>query len=901
MASKLLLIDGSSLMYRAFYGLGRAGFTNKDGLPTGALFGFIRMLEVAMREEAPTHILVAFDAGKVTFRTEKYEDYKGNRASMPEELVEQVPYFWKLLKAMGIKVYQQSMVEADDIIGTLAHTADEKKIETVIMTGDKDMLQLVSDQVMVAINKSGATTVQRYTPSSFQEEYGITPSQFIDVKALAGDSSDNYKGVTGVGMKTALNLIQTYGDLQNLYAHVDEMKKSKRKENLIAEKEEAFRCQDLARIRTGINFEEDLSVEALKWVNQSTKDLADLYTYLGFSSYLAGLPKETKDLFSGIVTEQEAKDYRYKGQVVEITADNLSEVTRLKEAILYPVSLEENYQVAPVEVLMVAKRHLSEEMAEEEKLYLIPPALVRGDLPKDLADWLQGASFSTYDAKRLWVMAKWQLNWPWVTVKEDALLEAYIAQTTASDPDPAVASDRLGLGHFSTDDAVYGTGVKRHLPDKEQLYPHLGAKMSAIRLLLDRLPEQLKELEQWTLVTDMELPLAAVLARMEIEGIKLNRQTLEELGENFALRIHSLEEEIYEAAGESFNLNSPKQLGVVLFEKLQLPVIKKTKTGYSTAADVLDKLVDSHPIVPKLLAYRQLAKLQSTYVEGLKEAQSDDGRIHCRFIQTLTQTGRLSSADPNLQNIPIKTPEGREIRRAFEPDDAESVLLSSDYSQIELRVLAHMSGDKAMQEAFLNGEDIHTETAMRIFKKTKEEVTPLDRRHAKAVNFGIVYGISDYGLSQNLGISRKKAKAFIDSYLATYPNIHAFMEQVVASAKEKGYVETLYGRRRYLPDIRSKNFNQRSFAERMAMNSPIQGTAADILKVAMVNIDKVLREKGYRTKILVQVHDELVLNVPKAELDVMKQLIPDLMQEAIQLAVPLISETSYGATWYEAK
>ncbi|RLK64130.1 DNA polymerase I [Atopobacter sp. AH10] len=900
MGAKLLLIDGSSLMYRAFYGMGQARMTNQEGLPTGALFAFVRMLEVVMRQEQPSHILVAFDAGKVTFRTEKFEDYKKNRASMPEELVEQVPYFWKMLEAMGIKVYEQANIEADDIIGTLSERANAKGLETLIMTGDRDMLQLVKEHVTVAINKSGATVTDRYTPESFQEEYGIKPIQFIDVKALAGDSSDNYKGVTGVGQKTALTLIQTYGDLDNLYAHVDEMKKSKRKDNLIAEKDEAYKCQDLARIRTAIDFEEDLSFDAIKWNNKSTKDLADLWTYLGFSSYLDGLPKETKDLFSGQITGQVKRQSTYEGRMVEIKADNIDLLTSLDQAILYTVSLKENYQVEPVEAIIAAPRLIKE--GKEDVLYIIKPDLVKEDCPKAFKDWLSSAKFSTYDAKRLWVTARRHFNWPWLTIEEDALLEAYIAKTTASDPDPAQTVLRLDLGHFSTDDEIYGTGVKRHIPEKDVFYTHLGAKMTAIRLLLDQLPTKLKELSQWQLVTDMELPLAAVLARMEIKGIKLNRETLEQLGVDFTHRIADLEADIYQEAGEKFNLNSPKQLGSILFEKLHLPVIKKTKTGYSTAADVLEKLENKHPIIGKLLDYRQLSKLQSTYVEGLEEAQSPDGRIHCRFIQTLTQTGRLSSADPNLQNIPVKTKEGREIRRAFEPDDDNSVLLSSDYSQIELRVLAHMSGDQAMQEAFREGEDIHTETAMRVFKKaSKDEVTPLDRRHAKAVNFGIVYGISDYGLSQNLNISRKRAKEFIDNYLATYPGIQSFMTEVVDKAKEKGYVETLYGRRRYLPDLLSKNFNQRSFAERMAMNSPIQGTAADILKVAMVKIDEVLREKNYKTAILLQVHDELVLNVPKNELDVMVKLIPQLMEEAIDLAVPLISETNYGATWYEAK
>ncbi|WP_025728881.1 DNA polymerase I [Atopobacter phocae] len=892
---KLLLVDGSSLMFRAFYAIMNIqSFKTSSGLHTNALFGFVRMLQTVMQIEQPTHVLVAFDAGRTTFRTEKYAEYKGGRKSMPDEMREQLPYFSQLLDAMGIVHYRLDQYEADDIIGTLAHQANAMQMETVILTGDRDLIQLVNEYVRVDITKSGVSELETHTVASLKETMGLRPEQLIDVKALQGDSSDNYKGVTGIGPKTALQLIQTYETLENLYEHVDDMKKSKRKENLQNEKEVAFLAQDLARIRIDAPLDEMITVDRLQLVDQSTSKLIELYRQLNFNQFLQQMPETTLQLWqSEAMAASSAANTTVNNPFTWLEAGDLNRLTALEEVVLWIESLNENYQTGALEAVCfydVATKEtygLSIELAQSEPV----------------KKWLEDVTIQTFDAKRHWVLAERFMGWPVLTIERDALLEAYITHTDSAHFDPNVTLNQLKDEHYETNESFYGKGAKQKIPaDRDKWGAFLAQKMHVIAELLSFLPAQLEQLEQWDLVHNMELPLARVLAKMEIEGIKLNEATLSDLEATFGERLDELEATIQSYATEPFNVKSTKQLGEVLFEQLKLPVIKKTKTGYSTAADVLEKLQGEHPIIDSILTYRMLSKLQSTYVAGLKEAQQSDGRIHTRFIQTLTQTGRLSSADPNLQNIPIRTAEGRLIRQALEPNEPDSVLLASDYSQIELRVLAHISQDQAMQAAFMHGDDIHTLTAMKVFhKESLSEVTALERRQAKAVNFGIVYGISDYGLSQNLNIPRKTAKTFIDNYLKTYPQVEQFMKDVVVEAREKGYVETLFNRRRYLPDLHSSNFNVRSFAERTAMNSPIQGTAADIIKIAMIQIDRHLTEQNYKTTMLLQVHDELVFNVPEDELEEMQRLIPQWMQSAVELAIPLISDTSYGATWYDAK
>ncbi|MGO3169501.1 MAG: DNA polymerase I [Bavariicoccus seileri] len=893
--AKIILIDGSSLMFRAFFAIRNLdSFTNRSGLHTNALYGFHDMLQRVMEKERPTHGLVAFDASRTTFRTEMLADYKGGRSSMPEELKEQVPYFNKMLDAMGLKHFELVNYEADDIIGTLAERAAADGFEVVVVSGDKDLTQLAAPRIRVDITKSGVKELKTYTVESFKEEMGIAPKQLIDVKAFSGDTSDNYRGVTGVGEKTALQLVQTYGSVEGVYDHIDDMKKSKRKENLIKEKKEAFLCKSLATIMLDAPLPKELTLSHLKLESKPTTSLKQFYEQMNFSRFLRELPETTDELWVNLDERDIKETMSDQPTVVSewLGKDHLTTLEKVKKPVLYVETLAENYHVGELVAAVVFDQ-------ETQKAYGLKKEILS---EKEIVDWLKQTEVVTFDAKRLWVLANRRLGWPEIAVSMDTLLGAYILDVNSSNFDPAVTADRLGLAVIPTNDEVYGRGAKQKVPDEAVLLTHLAQKAQVISQLSEQLPERLKEKKQWDLLNTIEMPTAKVLSGMEIDGITVDPDRLNELGEDFKHRLDDLEAAIYRAAGETFNINSTKQLGEVLFDRLELPVIKKTKTGYSTAADVLDKLKGKHPIIDYILDYRMLAKLQSTYITGLKEAREKDGKIHTRYVQTLTQTGRLSSTDPNLQNIPIRTDAGRQIRRAFVPSAEDHVILSSDYSQIELRVLAHISDDQAMQEAFIHHQDIHTTTAMKVFHvATPDEVTPLQRRHAKAVNFGIVYGISDYGLSQNLGISRPEARKFIDTYLATYPQISQFMHEIVEKARETGFVETLFGRRRYLPDITSSNFNKRSFAERTAMNSPIQGTAADIIKIAMIRVAKALKEEQLETKMLLQVHDELVFDVPNNELEQVKKLVPELMASAAELKVPLVSEVAYGKTWYDAK
>lgn len=882
---KLLLIDGNSVAFRAFYALYRQldRFTSPDGLHTNAIFTFKNMLDAIMKQTDPSNVLVAFDAGKVTFRTKMYQDYKGGRQKTPSELSEQLPVIREMLKDLGIKSYELKNYEADDIIGTLSKMGEEAGYTVDIVTGDRDLTQLASDKTTVLITKNGVGDTEAYTPEHMKEVNGVTPTEFIDMKALMGDNSDNYPGVTKVGPKTASRLIQKYGSVENLYEHVDEMKKSKLKENLINDKDKAFLAKKLATIDRDSPVEVTLADTKLEEPN--IEDLRNLYERLGFKKFLAELG------VSGVSAgKQESEKYEYQ----ELTKENISELGKIneKEVTFYLAMLGDNYHLAPLEGFS---------LKVGDKIYVSKDVVLLQETP--LRQMLEDKKIkkNVFDIKRTYVGLH-RLDIDAEGLDYDMLLASYLVNNENNSNDLGEVAHLYDDYSVKTDLEVYGKGKKKAVPEDDEFFEHLAAKVAVIEKLKQPLLEKLKDHEQDDLYETIEIPVAFVLAKMEITGIKVEASVLNQLGNDFVLKLQELEHKIYQQAGEEFNLNSPKQLGHILFEKLNLPPIKKTKTGYSTSVEVLEQLKMKSPIVSEILDYRQIAKIQNTYVKGLLECIQPDGRIHTRYLQTLTATGRLSSVDPNLQNIPTRTDEGKQIRKAFVPSTKDGYIFSCDYSQVELRVLAHVSGDEHMQEAFKSGYDIHAHTAMKIFHlDSPDEVTPLMRRHAKAVNFGIVYGISDYGLSKNLGISRKQAKTFIDNYFEQYPQIKDYMDKAIKEAREKGYAETIMHRRRYLPDIHSKNFNVRSFAERTAINSPIQGSAADIIKIAMINMQKKLDELHLKTKMVLQVHDELIFDVPKAELDTIKKIVPEVMQSAVTLDVPLIADSNWGHNWYDAK
>lgn len=875
--NKLLLIDGSSVAFRAFFALYNQidRFKNANGLHTNAIYGFNLMLDHMMKRIEPTHILVAFDAGKTTFRTEMYADYKAGRAKTPDEFREQFPFIRQMLDAMGVKHYELAQYEADDIIGTLDKMAERTDIpfDVTIVSGDKDLIQLTDENTVVEISKKGVAEFEEFTPAYLMEKMGITPAQFIDLKALMGDKSDNIPGVTKIGEKTGLKLLIEYGSLDGIYENIDSMKASKMKENLIADKEQAFLSRTLATIDTNAPIE--IGLDDLIYEGPKVEELGQFYDDMGFKQLRAQL---------GTSAEEEVSAVEFQ-TVTELTEDMLR-----ADQFFYFEILGENYHREDLVGLA---------WGDKEQIYVGGPELLDSPI---LRDFLEKHTIKTYDFKRGKVLlARHGLDLPLASF--DSRLAKYLLSTVEDNAITTIAN-LYGQTRLVPDEVVYGKGAKLALPERAEYFPHLANKLQVLIETESVMLEKLKENQQVSLLFDMELPLAHVLAKMEITGIKVQKETLQTMQAENEVLIEQLTKEIYELAGQEFNINSPKQLGTILFEDMGLPLeyTKKTKTGYSTAVDVLERLAPIAPVVSKILDYRQITKLQSTYVIGLQEAILEDGKIHTRYVQDLTQTGRLSSTDPNLQNIPVRLEQGRLIRKAFVPSLEDSVLLASDYSQIELRVLAHISQDEHLIEAFKRGDDIHTSTAMRVFGIEKaEDVTANDRRNAKAVNFGVVYGISDFGLSNNLGITRKEAKDYIDTYFERFPGIKNYMETIVREARDKGFVETIYKRRRELPEINSRNFNVRNFAERTAINSPIQGSAADILKVAMINLDKAIEEAGLSTRMLLQVHDEIVLEVPKAELETVKKLVKETMESAIALSVPLIADENDGQTWYEAK
>lgn len=873
----MMLIDGNSIAYRAFFALPL--LNNDKGIHTNAIYGFTMMLNKMIEDEKPTHILVAFDAGKTTFRHETFKEYKGGRQKTPPELSEQFPFIRELLDAYDICRYELPNYEADDIIGTLSLEAEKEGFEVKIISGDKDLTQLASSQTTVNITRKGITDIEVYTPDHILEKYGLTPDKIIDMKGLMGDSSDNIPGIPGVGEKTALKLLHEFGTVENVLNSIDKVAGKKLKEKLEEHKELAIISKQLATITREAPVE--IKLEDIEYSGFDVNKVIHIYKELGFQSLLDKLGETNSP-----VEEQVYEDASFE-IVEEVTEDIFS-----KENAFYLEIIEENYQRADIIGFSISN--------EKGNFFIETEKALTSPVFKKWAENSQSKK-SVFDAKRS-IVALYKKGIDLNGIDFDLLIASYILNPGDQGEDVAAIVKRELGTHIQPDETFYGKGAKKAVPAVEKLSQHLASKSQALYSLKEKMMIELEENKQLELLEEMELPLSIILAQMEVEGVKVDKATLQSMQIEIAARLDEIESHIHQLAGEAFNINSPKQLGIILFEKLQLPVIKKTKTGYSTSADILEKLESKHDIIKKILEYRQLGKLQSTYIEGLlKVIDKKTSKVNTRFNQALTQTGRLSSTDPNLQNIPIRLEEGRKIRQAFVPSEEGWSIFAADYSQIELRVLAHIAGDEGLIEAFRSDMDIHTKTAMDVFGVSAEEVTSNMRRQAKAVNFGIVYGISDYGLSQSLGITRKDAAQFIERYLESFPGVQEYMGSIVREAKEKGYVTTLLNRRRYLPEITSRNFNLRSFAERTAMNTPIQGSAADIIKLAMINMSERLRKEKLKTRLLLQVHDELIFEVPPEEIEILKVIVPEEMEQALPLEVPLKVDYSYGPTWYHAK
>lgn len=874
MSRTFILIDGSSLLYRAFYALPL--LKSARGQYTNAVYGFTTMLVKLIGEVKPDALVVAFDKGKVTFRNEMYPEYKAQRKSAPPELAEQFPLIREVLSIMGVRVFEEAGFEADDIIGTFACRASRAGFQVKVVTGDRDALQLIDDNIRVLLTRKGITEIETMDKVALKDKFGVTPEQIIDLKGLMGDTSDNIPGVPGVGEKTAGKLISEFGSVENVLANLDKVSGPKLRETLKNNADLARLSKKLATIVC------DLPLEFIP------------ENYI-FSPNI----EKTREIF----TELEFK----------------SLITRLKEIV--PGASDEPVQVTQsLPEVSIAEteqniRELIEEVAKPGILAYYP--LLSGHVPKVVIDGV-GLAFGE---RQVYISAGtpgWdelmqtllQRVYP-VVVYDSKLVTGFIVK---NGKEQFSAIFDVGLAAYLLDPTANDYSITRlselylkyqnNWQEKQVAHEPAFAAWAAGSLLklYPVMQQTLKEAELTALLEEIEMPLAAVLSQMEMSGIKVDREHLKLINADIAGKVEKLLEEIYITAGEEFNVNSPKQLGQILFEKLKLPVIKKTKTGYSTDAEVLEKLTGEHPLINYLLEYRLLSKLKSTYLDTMDSLiHAQTGRIHTSFNQTVTATGRLSSSEPNLQNIPVRTEAGKRIRELFIPGEGYDYLVSADYSQIELRILAHLSNDENLIDAFRHNQDIHTRTASEVFGVAMDQVSSEMRSRAKAVNFGIVYGISDYGLSRDIGVNRKEAGQYIDNYFSRYQGVKRFIDHTVLAARTDGFVTTMFGRRRYLPDINSSNFNQRSFAERTAMNTPIQGTAADVIKKAMISVSRSLQAKGLRSRILLQVHDELVLEVPTGELDIVKTLVKNLMENAVQLAIPLTVDVKIGKNWAEAK
>ncbi len=884
MEKKLVLIDGHSILYRAFYGL--PDLTTSQGDHTNAILGFINIFLKILEEEDPELLVIAFDTSHPTFRHDMFAEYKGTRKPMPGELREQVPKIKELLKAMNIMVVEKPGYEADDVLGTLAVQAEGKGMIVSLVSGDRDLLQLASNKIKIRIpkTKKGGTEIEDYYADDVLERYEVTPKEFIDLKGLMGDSSDNIPGVPGIGEKTGIKLIKAYNSIENVYQHIDELK-GKMAINLKENKDKAFLSKELATICT--DCELDIKLE-----DATLGDIYNEEVYQWFKKL------EFKNLLSRFQTEYQTDDEDYGSTEIEkvfllVTdlkkaEDIFNNSKKTKEVVGFQVIAEEGkifalsicYNEENIYHIQcsdeISAQYLMEQVSELAKEgHRLSTFALKAQLPHlEL-----GEKDNIFDL----AIAAYLLNPLTDTYNYDDIARDYLAMTLPS---------RKGL----LDKATISQAV---LDNKDDLLSYSCYKAYVAHKAAEPLKNQLIEGDLLQLFEDVEMPLVYLLYEMETRGIRVNKEALKEYGDKLQISINELQEEIYKMADEEFNINSPKQLGIILFEKLKLPFAKKTKTGYSTAADVLEKLQSQHPIASKVLEYRQLTKLKSTYADGLAVFIMDDGRIHGKFNQTITATGRISSTDPNLQNIPIRMELGRQIRKVFIPKD-DYIFLDADYSQIELRVLAHLSEDDKLINAYKEGKDIHQITASEVFHTPFEEVTSAQRSSAKAVNFGIVYGISSYGLGQDLNITRKEADHYIERYFETYPKIKEYLDGLVEESKEKGYSETIFGRRRPIPELTSSNYMRRSFGERVAMNAPIQGTAADIIKIAMIRVNRRLKDNNMQSQLLLQVHDELLIETHKEEVDEVRKILQEEMEGAAQLHVPLLVDISQGENWYEA-
>ena len=857
---KVILVDGNNLLFRSYFATAYTGNTmrNSKGFPTNGLYGLVNMLNKIIREEKPEYMLVAFDKGK-TFRHEKYLDYKGGRNETPDDLKKQFSVAKKLVPLMGIKCFEIDNYEADDIIGTYSKMAlIDPEFETTIVSSDKDLLQLINEETEVKLLKQ--KDYIRMNEETFIDTYGIKPIRMIDLKGLMGDASDNIPGVKGIGEKTALKLLQEYDSLENVYDNIDNIKGAT-KQKLIDGKESAFMSKDIATIYNEVPV--TYSLEELKYDGPDVNGLRKMYSDLEFYSFL----KDFK--------EEEKKEEKLEYKIIE----NIDDLKLKEKVSAYLEISETNYHNADIYGMS---------LYDGENAYYVP-----FDVLKENKNILGEKEIYTYDLKKMIV----SLNKYGIDIKNctfDAMIAGYILNYNVKDDIAYLANT------FNYDITLFDNFKKEKNMSTEALADLTVKKAKFIYDIKDEFINKMKEEEQLELFSNIEMKLSSVLASMEIEGVRVDTKVLDEMGENINKKLDELTSEIYNYAGEEFNIQSPKQLGEILFEKLEIPYPKKKKTSYSTAREILDKIVDYHPIVEKIIEHRTLNKIYTTYIVGIKNCVKEDGKLHTIYTQTLTRTGRLSSIEPNLQNIPIRYKEGKEIRKAFIPEE-NSVFLSSDYSQIELRMFAHMSGEQNLIDAFKHHLDIHTKTAMDIYHVSKDEVTKNMRRDAKAVNFGIIYGISSFGLAEDLGVDIKTAKKFLDNYLETFPGIKNYMDKVIKDAYETGYVKTIMNRKRKIDELYNTNHMIKVQGERMALNTPVQGSSADILKKAMIDIYNEFNRLNLKSKMILQVHDELIFNVKNDELEKVKEIVINFMENAYKLNVPLEVDVEIGKNWYDAK
>lgn len=894
MSKKLILIDGHSILNRAFFGI--PDLTNSEGIHTNAMYGFLNIMFKFIDEEKPDYITVAFDLSEPTFRHKAYEAYKGTRKPMAPELKQQVPLIKELLRTMNITVIEKAGYEADDIIGTIAKRSAAAGIDVSVISGDRDLLQLAEEKIQIRIpkTKKGVTEVENYYPEDVVALYGVTPLEFIDMKALMGDTSDNIPGAPGVGPKTASAIIQKYHSVDNVLAHLDELKPPKAQKSITENAEQVKMSRFLAEININVPLDYNIeNAEIGDFYNPASYELFKKYNFKTmlkrFDKDMTAAPKA--DALKDIVVIQELGDSE---NIIKKACEVINNGGNLGLSIIHEEKCIYGLGIC---------------LSEKETYFIIKQGFITDEYLKDAVQKL-GVLSDTNKKRQIRVFDLKEILWAFekdgnLKISQDAFVDVSIASYLLKPNDENYEPEQIALQYlnitFPSKSELFGkAGVQEMLMTKLDELAEYACESAYVSLFsADLILKELENENMTELFANIEMPLVFVLYNMQKEGVRVDKVGLKSYGEVLGNRIQVLEKEIYDEAGEEFNINSPKQLGIILFEKMNMPYKKKTKSGYSTAADVLDKLAPEYPFVKKILEYRQLAKLKSTYADGLAAYISEDGRIHGKFNQTITATGRISSTEPNLQNIPIRMELGRQIRKVFIPKEG-CVFLDADYSQIELRIMAHMSKDEKLIEAYNMAEDIHRITASQVFGVPFDEVTDLQRRNAKAVNFGIIYGISSFGLSQDLSISRKEASDYIEQYFKTYPKIKGYIDSMVEDAKKTGYSLTMFNRRRPIPELKSSNFMQRSFGERVAMNAPIQGTAADIIKLAMIRVYDALKKGGYKSKLLLQIHDELLVETYPDEIEDVKKIIEDGMKNAVKLSVPLEIDMKQGNNWLEA-